>query len=291
VIDSELEDQLGTALRGLAGNDESRPDLPAIAAGARRLRRRGVALRTAGVAVVVGATAVSLGLATGGGAAAQAVVAAPQHPAPLPSVYTLAADTVSAMGKQTGGGDLYSSTTVTSTGTVLDYNNPALKQTESIQQDPAGHPISVLAERFGGASPSLRVIDYRNHTYGDDSRFSGSDPNPATDLAQGLQENILLRQGESGDAKQVNKVVGTQVVDGQPAYQVLMSAPDGSGAATIWISKASSLPLKLTSPGVTVTYRWAVPTSQGPASLWPAVPSGYTAVDSVAALNTFKQGK
>jgi hypothetical protein len=282
MINNELEDRLSADLRGLAGDTEVRPNLPAIAAGARRLRRRGLAMRTAGVAVIAGATALGVGLATTGTAATGVTHS---EAAAQPSAYTLAGYTVSAMAKATTSGGLYMNTTVTSGIKEIVYNNPALQQTEWVKQNTAGATIAVMGERLDGATPGLRVLDYAHHTVLDSADpLRGVDPNPATALAQGLKENILFSQGKSSDAKQVNRVVGTQVVDGQQAYEVVMSAPDGTEATTIWLSKATSLPLKQTSPGVSITYQWGVPTTQGPASLWPDVPAGFTV--KTADLNT-----
>jgi hypothetical protein len=149
-------------------------------------------------------------------------------------------------------------------GRTLYYVDPVAKATELVFTGPAGGTEDAYAIRPArGGLVDTRTVDYVRHTWRD--RSAPQDVrNPAHEIAMELSVG-----------RAIPKLAGIDVVEGALTYRVVLAPPDGGAPTTIWISATTALPVRSTSPGVTVTYRWHVARGDLPASLWPAVPSGF----------------
>jgi hypothetical protein len=214
------------------------------------------------------ALAVVVALAVGSTVARGRLVGA-AHPTPQ-TPHTIAAGTVAAIGSTTA---LYVVTVDYGQGRTLYYVDPAHKIAEMVFTNSSGATEDAYAVRPGsGALADTRTVDYVRHTWRDrtTSGTEGAIENPTHGVAQELRQNVL----SAGNSNGTGTLAGIDMIGGQRAYRVVLALPDGE-LTTIWIDTTTSLPVRSTSPGVTMTYRWNVPRGGVPASLWPAVPSGF----------------
>jgi hypothetical protein len=220
--------------------------------------------RRAGLTVL--AVVVILGVAT---TLTRARVTGAAHTT-LPSTHTIAAGTVAAIGKATTS-SLYVVTVDYGQGRTLYYVDPAHRMTEMVFTSPTGVTQDAYAVRPGsGTLADTRMVDYVRHTWSDHaaSVTSGAIDNPAHGVSLELRKTVLSGGGTATFA-------GVDTIDGRGAYRMVLALPNGGESTTIWISTTTGLPVRSTSPGVTVTYRWDVPRGDVPASLWPALPAGF----------------
>jgi hypothetical protein len=69
------------------------------------------------------------------------------------------------------------------------------------------------------------------------------------------------------------RVIRATTIDGQQAYVLVLTGSAGP-PATVWISRATWLPVLSASPGASVSYEWTAPGTIRAATLWPDVPPG-----------------
>jgi hypothetical protein len=153
-----------------------------------------------------------------------------------------------------------------------------------VYETSAGQKKSEIAMRkAAGAAGQVQAIsiNYTTRTWGEMNLGGGSIPNPATDFLK------VFKPSPNGRVR----FVGTAVIDGQAAYVINFTGlHDTRSTATDWISKATMLPIKSVSPGVTVSYQWSGPGSVNPAIAWPSVPAGFTKIDPLQAMGKAKEG-
>jgi hypothetical protein len=216
----------------------------------------------------------------------RATVAGAAQRAALPSAPTVAAATVAAIGRATTD-SLYIVTVDYAQGRTLYYVDPAHHAEEMVFTNPSGVTQDAYAVRPGsGGRADTRTVDYVRHTWRDRTT-SGSESvdtmeNPAHGVALELRNGVLSTDGPAAESNGTATLTGIEVVDGERAYRVVLALPEGGELATIWLSTTTALPVRSTSPGVTVTYRWHVPRGDVPASLWPTVPCGFSDVTTKA---------
>jgi hypothetical protein len=280
---SPLETQLSDDLSRIVADQPFMPDIEAIGRRGRRLHRRSMAVRgVAGLGAAAGITAVALALST-----SQPGPAQPHHMVapPAPSVTAIQARTIAAV--STASSNSVLQTVVTTAAVVIRSTVDAPDQVWNVMyENRAGQKKSEIAVRLDPAAAPGQfeaiAINYTTRTWGEMNLGRSSIPNPATDFLK------VFKPSPNGRVR----FVGTAVIDGQPAYVIdFTGLHDTRSTATVWISKATMLPIKSVSPGATVSYQWSGPGSVNPATAWPGVPAGFGKVDPMLALGQAKEGR
>jgi hypothetical protein len=284
---SQQEILLSEDLHHIVASQPFAPDVAAITARARQLRRRATAIRgAAGLGAAAGVTAVAL--------VVSGVVSLPaSHPrlnqaqagsalsgsgpassAPAPSVHTIEARTIAAV---TGiGADSVLRTVVRTGDDVNRFTADQPDQVSAYVHYVRGRKANeVVTRQAPGQSGvyQMRVVNYSVRTWSQHV-FRGMAASPIPNPAR----NYLTVFKPSANGRV--RFVGSGTVNGVPAYKISFTALDSTQSTGFdWISKATYLPIKGTSPGgVTVTYRWSGAGSVRGASLWPSVPAGFARV-------------
>jgi hypothetical protein len=289
---SQQEILLSEDLHQIVAGQPFAPDVAAITARARHLRRRTIAVRgAAGLGAAAGVTAVALvvsgvvGLPASQTRLNQAQAGSalsgsgpsgsgPASSAPAPSVHTIEARTVAAV---TGiGADSVLRTVVRTGDDVNRFTADQPDQVSAYVHSVRGRKANEVVTRQAPGQPGvyqMRVVNYSVRTWSQHV-FRGMSaspiPNPARDYL------TVFKPSANGRVR----FVGSGTVNGIPAYKISFTALDSAQSTGFdWISKATYLPIKGTSPGgVTVTYRWSGAGSVRGASLWPSVPAGFARV-------------
>src|ERR1035441_972182 len=163
------------------------------------------------------------------------------------------------------------------TGSMQVWADPAGNATRSLQSNGSGQPVSEFATRPDPNNPGetqVLWIGYAQHEFSlrdvppPSSGPTPTVPNPASASAQQLQQDMA-----SGRAV----ALGTDVVNGQAAERIAITASDGS-QATLWIAEATNLPVKQTTSFGTATYSWLPQNAQSKAMTWDTPPSGFAQV-------------
>lgn len=272
-MNPDIETTLRDDLHRIVADQPFAPDVDVAERRGRALRRRGTAVRGVAVlAVVAGVTAAGLAIANRPGAAPTQRIATapiPAAPAPAASAQVILARTVAAVSAQDAVLRVSVHTADVDQHNTVDSSDQA---SEMNYTTPAGQPVWTLA--IHQTSPGrfeARMIDYRKQVWFDTpmTGFTGVQ-NPGTEIIDQLKKDQTTK--ENGCVK----VVSTAVVDGQLADQLaLLDTNCQNSSGSMWISRATSLPIKSDSPGATVAYQWSGPGSVNPATLWPTVPAGF----------------
>jgi hypothetical protein len=294
---SQQEILLSEDLHQIVAGQPFAPDVAAITARARHLRRRTIAVRgAAGLGAAAGVTAVALvvsgvvglpasqtrlnqaqagsALSGSGPSGSGPASSAPAPSAAAPSVHTIEARTVAAV---TGiGADSVLRTVVRTGDDVNRFTADQPDQVSAYVHSVRGRKANEVVTRQAPGQPGvyqMRVVNYSVRTWSQHV-FRGMSaspiPNPARDYL------TVFKPSANGRVR----FVGSGTVNGIPAYKISFTALDSAQSTGFdWISKATYLPIKGTSPGgVTVTYRWSGAGSVRGASLWPSVPAGFARV-------------
>jgi hypothetical protein len=92
--------------------------------------------------------------------------------------------------------------------------------------------------------------------------------------AQAIAAQLHHQMGGDSHAPATRvRVTRATTIDGQQAYVLVLSG-SGGPPATVWISRATWLPVLSASPGASVSYEWTAPGTIRAAALWPGVPPG-----------------
>ncbi len=285
---SPLETQLSDDLNRIVADQPFMPDIEAIGRRGRRLHRRAAAIRgVAGLGAAAGITAIALAVSTAQPGPAQPGPAQPRRmaAAPAPSVTAIQARTIAAVSTASSNSVLQA--VVTTAAVVIRSTVDAPDQVWNVvYENSAGQKKSELAMRKDPAAAPGQfqaiAINYTMRTWGEMNLGGSSIPNPATDFLK------VFKPSRSGRVR----FVGTAVIDGQPAYVIdFTGLHDTRSTATDWISKATMLPIKSVSPGATVSYQWSGPGAVDPATVWPAVPAGFSPIDPILAQSRAKEGR
>ena len=270
-----LETALSDDLSQIVTAQPFLPDVDAIERRGRQLRRRGAAARgVTGLAAVAGVAAIALAVAS----AQPGVTRSPRASAvPKVSAKTIEARTLAAI--SSAAPDSVLRTVVVTAAGVSRYTVDAPGQaTERVRTNKAGRTTEVTAIRQDPGTAGVYqmiTIDFVSRTWSETDLHAPSTApaieNPAKAIAAQLHQDETV--GTNGHAR----VVGTAIIDGQRAYTILLTGP-GAPPSKLWISQATSLPIKAASQGADVTYHWSAPSAGAAASLWPSIPAGSTKV-------------
>ncbi|HET7012964.1 MAG TPA: hypothetical protein VFI65_03570 [Streptosporangiaceae bacterium] len=263
-MNSSTEDQLTHELQLLTAEQPFSPNLDSITRRAQLARRRSVVVRsTAIVGAAAGATAIVLA-ATGAPAG--------QAGRPSPSVHAILARA----------GVALSAASQNSVERIVDRGPDEISYVLDDQPDQvsaytyfsAGHKVFKQMSRLQPGTKGTyvnRLVNYQARTWSELTSV-GSDahvfPSPAT----------MFRKYTKPSRNGPFRVVGSAVVDGIPAYVLRETTMRGEFTNTIWISKATYLPIKAESLGFSTRYYWSGPGSVDVARLWPTVPAGFRKV-------------
>jgi hypothetical protein len=297
-----FEARLSDDLERITARQPFAPDVAAIEQRGRQIRRHRTAYRgAAGFGVAASATALVLVLAS-----AQPSTLKPQHTATGPertttgaaqprttqpgtrlAVKTIVAKTIAAVSAAQPTSLLQVTSTLSSgdVSTVQFTSDAPDQVVEAVYENSSGQPVRESALRLVPGSQSgqyqMREIDFTAHTYTEDDNLQGANggqaiPNPATAFLDQLQQDR-----QPGNPQGPVVLEGTTTVDGQAADILEFPGPSGTtqpttGAMTMWVSQATSLPIKSVSSGTTVTYQWSAPSPGTAAGLWPNIPAGFT---------------
>lgn len=309
---SQQEILLSDDLHQIVASQPFAPDVAAIEQRGRQLRRRSAAVRgAAGLGAVAGITAVALVVSgvvglpashpqsnqaqagsapSGSGPSGSAssgsgpASSAPASSAPVPSVHTIEARTVAAV--TAIGADSVLRTVVRVADNVNRFTIDQPDQVSAYVHAAGGRKANEVVTRQAPGQPGvyqMRVINFSVRTWSEHvfhGMSSSPIPNPAREYL------TVFKPSANGRVR----FVGSGTVDGVPAYKISFTALDSTQSTGFdWISKATYLPIKGTSPGgVTVTYRWSGAGSVRGASLWPSVPAGFAKVPFLQAEGTAK---
>jgi hypothetical protein len=261
-------------LRELSGNQPYEPDLDAVIRRGRQLRRRRAALVSGGTAAAAAVVAIVLvaGAGQGGAPARKAATATGNGPSTTGGqVAELTARITSAMGTARAS-ETDRMTAVTPSGTTENIVTRSGIEMETTW-NPGGVKQRVVFEQNfqAGRHPSEYIldIDYANHTATTrivrlDAPSARSGPLPRTTI---IPDAYL--PGSPG-----TRLAGTAQVNGQPAYKFTIPGTHGFNS-TVWVSKASYLPLKEVAHQGANTYQYSWSFTPGSAPAKPAIPPGF----------------
>jgi hypothetical protein len=91
--------------------------------------------------------------------------------------------------------------------------------------------------------------------------------------AQAITTQLHHQMRDSSRAPATHARVTRATIDGQQAYVLVLTGSAGP-PVTVWISRATWLPVLSASPGASVSYEWTAPGTIRAATLWPDVPPG-----------------
>jgi len=92
--------------------------------------------------------------------------------------------------------------------------------------------------------------------------------------AQAITAQLHHQMRDSSRAPATHaRVTRATTIDGQQAYVLVLTGSAGP-PVTVWISRATWLPVLSASPGASVSYEWTAPGTIRAAALWPDVPPG-----------------
>lgn len=264
-MNPDIETTLRDDLHHLVADQPCTPDIDVAEQRGRQLRRRSVTTRgVVALSVVAGVTAAAIAITNQ--PATHTVEAVPAASAQVIVAHTVAAltaqDAVLRVTAQTTGLD--------QRGTVDSTDQAA----ETVYSS-GGRTTMVVAYRL--VSPGKfegRMIDFTKRTWSEQSQSPlVAIENPGKQIIDQLRQDATV--GTNGRVK----VIATGVVDGQLADELALLDTNGQNqSGTMWISRATSLPIKSASPDSMESYQWSGPGSVDPASLWPSVPAGFTQV-------------
>jgi|HubBroStandDraft_1064217.scaffolds.fasta_scaffold06517_2 hypothetical protein len=283
-MNSNSESVLAAELQDLAGVQPFAPDLDAITRRGRALRRRRIVLAGAGGSVAaVGVAAI---------VAVAALAAGPSGPAGVaagtPSASVLRAQLMAALSKAKATAKLTVMSTfadksgASSTSEIVTV--PSQKWQELTSWDSAGIKTEVdFATELAGTGrykgyteQRTLTLDYPARTFSIERVYS-----PARDV---IVPWVSDNQPESLKNTPWSKVVGTATLHGQPVY-ILVQTGSGGYSATVWVNKATLLPVKdvvHTFAGTTTDdYTWssAAGADATAGANTPAIPYGFTRSD------------